>query len=62
MSRSTPCLSRVTSPTTSDEITIELFQVGLCSVVDTTYLGIAFILAANPTSSSMVGHALAKPS
>ena len=32
------------------------------SMLETTYLGIAFILSAKPTGSSMVGQAAANPS
>ena len=54
--------SAVTSRITSPLITVELFQVASssCKVVDTTYLGMAFIRSAKPTESCMVGHAWAK--
>src|SRR3954453_21887964 len=42
---------------------VELFQVASSSVVETTYLGIVFIRTANsPSTSSILGHAAAKPS
>src|SRR5215211_597902 len=53
-----------TSPATSPRITVELFQSASSSpsVVETTYLGMEFILSANPASSVIDGQALAKPS
>ena len=52
-------MSAATSLTTSPLITVELFHVASSSrrVVDTTYLGMAFIWSAKPTGSSMVGQA-----
>ena len=52
----------MTSVARSPLSTVELFQSACVRVLETTYLGIAFILSAKPTSSVMPGHALAKPS
>jgi hypothetical protein len=41
---------------------VVLFHEAVRNVFDTTYLGIEFIFAANPASSSMDGHAAANPS
>jgi hypothetical protein len=40
---------------------LQLFQSAVSNVVETTYLGMLFILSANPMSSFMDGHAAAKP-
>ena len=62
MSPSTSSFSLAIEPVTSAPITVVLFHVGFCSVVETTYFGIEFILSAKPISSVRSGHAAAKPS
>ena len=60
MSPPSASLSLATSPATSSLITVELFQEGSPSVLETTYLGMVLNLSAN--SPSLEGQAAAKPS